>query len=437
MGSFIKAGIIIGLLFFFYLFYGAIQDTFKNAGFLFQVSRYRILLPLMLIVIIGSYFFIRRSLKDFKNITVFFNTLFFIFILVDFAVIGKNFFINKNGVDFKKNISSNNLSICDSCKKLDIYLIVMDEYWGNNSLKAYFNYSNQGFNSFLESEGFFVAKKPSSNYSSTPLSIASTFEMKYIDWLNGRKEIKAEDYGLAAKAVSNSVVVNYLKSIGYGIRNLSIFDILNQQSKFNFGILPIKIRLITSKTLFGTMEKDLFWYVRVKIAPHFNWLDNFFKNKFKDGNRSLIKLTVEEAKTKDSPKFVYTHLMMPHPPYLFDSLGKESKVILDENIDRKESDNAYLSYLVYTNHQVSEMIKNIKEASKNNSVIIVMSDHGFRNYDATIKRGSVDNNFNAIYLPQKNYELFYDSISNVNQFRVLFNTLFKQRLPLLKDTVAF
>lgn len=62
-----------------------------------------------------------------------------------------------------------------------------------------------------------------------------------------------------------------------------------------------------------------------------------------------------------------------------------------------------------------------------------MSDHGYRGLIENGKKVSAHNNFNAAYLPDKNYRLFYDSISNVNQFRVLFNTLIKTSLPLLPD----
>ena len=67
-----------------------------------------------------------------------------------------------------------------------------------------------------------------------------------------------------------------------------------------------------------------------------------------------------------------------------------------------------------------------------------MSDHGFREFIAD----SVDHsyhymNINAIYLPNKQYQAFYKGMSNVNQFRILLNTEFNQRLPILKDSTSF
>ena len=40
-------------------------------------------------------------------------------------------------------------------------------------------------------------------------------------------------------------------------------------------------------------------------------------------------------------------------------------------------------------------------------------------------------------MPDGNNSGFYDGMSNVNQFRVLLNSQFKQKLPLLKDSTNF
>jgi len=65
-----------------------------------------------------------------------------------------------------------------------------------------------------------------------------------------------------------------------------------------------------------------------------------------------------------------------------------------------------------------------------------MGDHGFR-YDQSIPRHSRFKIQNAVYLPDQNYSQLYDSISAVNQFRVVANTLFKQNLPLLNDSTVY
>jgi hypothetical protein len=436
LGTFIKSGIITGLIFVFYLFYAAFQDTFKGIIFLQELSRYRVLLPLMVAFIILIYFMLKRSSKKFQNITLYLNVLLIVLILVDIVSISTQLLNSKKPDKVISEATANKLWKCDTCNKPDIYLIVMDEYWGNNSLKNFFNYDNTAFTDFLRQEGFFVASKPSSNYASTPLSMAATFDMEFIPWLGGRKNVVAEDYAMSAKAITNSITVKYLQSLGYSIKNFSIFDIADQPSKFKLGVLPIQLRLITTKTLAGTMEKDLSWHLRVSVAPRMRWVADYFKKEFEEGNDFAMAQIVKEAKTTEGPKFVYAHLMMPHAPYLFDSLGKENDNVFSPDISQQQNDRDYLNYLVYTNNRIKELVQNIQASSKGKAVIVVMSDHGLREHEKNTKIVSENNNFNAVFIPGKKYGLFYDSISNINQFRVLFNTIFNQRMPLLKDSCA-
>jgi hypothetical protein len=45
---------------------------------------------------------------------------------------------------------------CDTCAHPDIYLIVMDEYWGTDMLIKNYGYDNHSFISFLTKNGFDV-----------------------------------------------------------------------------------------------------------------------------------------------------------------------------------------------------------------------------------------------------------------------------------------
>jgi hypothetical protein len=104
--------------------------------------------------------------------------------------------------------------------------------------------------------------------------------------------------------------------------------------------------------------------------------------------------------------------------------------------ERYQNVNAYLEYLQYSNTQIRSLIDTIQANTAGKAVIILMGDHGFRQRMSE----NMPRNFqamNAVYLPEKNYHLLYDSISGVNQFRVLFNIIFQQSFPLLKDSSVF
>ncbi len=87
----------------------------------------------------------------------------------------------------------------------------------------------------------------------------------------------------------------------------------------------------------------------------------------------------------------------------------------------------------YTNIEVKKLVAGIR-ANNPQAVIIFLSDHGYRWNVPAAQLSHVFYNQNAVYLPSGQYGKFYNSITNVNQFRVIFNSLFGTQYPLLKDT---
>ena len=136
------------------------------------------------------------------------------------------------------------------------------------------------------------------------------------------------------------------------------------------------------------------------------------------------------------PKFVYTHLVIPHYPYYFDSTGKSIpyEKLTEDLAFNKE---AFISYLKYSNNQLLNLTDYILATSKKPPVIILMSDHGFREFKEATDKKYHFLNLNAIYFPDRNYSSFYKGMSNINQFRILFNSQFGQQLSLLKDSSSF
>ena len=126
---------------------------------------------------------------------------------------------------------------------------------------------------------------------------------------------------------------------------------------------------------------------------------------------------------------------MPHYPYLFDRNGNQLSFEESQQEIRKD---LYLDYLQYCNKQCLALTDSILKKDKTGPIIILMSDHGFTKYDPSAIDASYNfDNMINIYLPDKNYSGFPDTISNVNLFRFILNKQFKQRLPLLKDSTIF
>jgi len=127
---------------------------------------------------------------------------------------------------------------------------------------------------------------------------------------------------------------------------------------------------------------------------------------------------------------------MPHYPYYYDSIGKptpENQLGVNHNPNKK----AYIGYLIYANKKLLDLIDHIFSHSQNPPIVILMGDHGFREFTEKTDAKYYFMNLDAIYFPDRNYSKFYDSLSLVNQFRIILNSQFNQHLPLLKDSTSF
>jgi hypothetical protein len=434
--SSVKAGLFTTVLLLFYLFYGAIADTFKNLPLLGVLSRYRYLVPLFLILVVLLFYYFKRSKANFYKITLYLNTIFAVFIVYDLAVISINA-VNISRNDALKPKTNQLASYKGNFDhRPDIYLIIMDEYCGTNLLKKFYNYDNHPFENFLREQGFWVAADPGCNYQLTVFSTASMLSMDYLPWLPKERKEKGnpEDFGTGFKIIASGNVPNLLQSKGYDIYNYSIFDVGSEPSQFNTGALPFKLKLITAKTFYNRMEKDLLWNI-LYMDDGNNWFAKRSQENIKKGNQKVMALTREAAAKKTSrPKFVYTHLYAPHDPFLYDSTGAEVTInVYNKHTPVSVHNKAYLQYFVYVTKMMRGFITDLIKKTNGEAVILLMSDHGYRGLRQNGAFVSADNNFNSVYLPNKDYSRYYDSITNVNQFRVLFNTLFKTNLPLLPD----
>jgi len=153
-------------------------------------------------------------------------------------------------------------------------------------------------------------------------------------------------------------------------------------------------------------------------------------------NEKILNLAKQATENKQSPKFVYSHVVMPHYYYYFDSLGRpvpESQLNNSNNTNK----NAYIEYLVYTNKKLLDLLDHILTTPGNPPIIILMGDHGFREFAEKTDQKYYFMNFDGIFFPNRDYSNLYDSMSLVNQFRVILNSQFNQHLPLLKDSTSF
>ncbi len=413
-----------------YFFFGAAHQFLrKNSIFL---HKYSLLLPFLALLTIGLIVYVKKK-TSLLSVTIFLNSLLFMYILADTLSLATH--ILHHGTETTRNHPSMAVPLvsCDSCLKPDIYLLLFDGYSSSKALKEAFGYDNGSFDKFLSGAGFQIQKNSRSNYDATAFSMASTLNFSYLD---DPGHLNANNATAMMDLIGKNRVVEYLYSQGYSVANYSPFDVQGHPSLQEIPFLPTRARAISNRTLFNYLMRDLYLWMWVEkhLEDSTAFSDNMLSMSIRT-NRQFIAATKEET-TKNSayPRFVYTHLFMPHFPFYYDSLlRRRSNLDIVTHLGENNF-SYYLEYLQYTNACAKDLISTIKKNSHGRAIIIFMSDHGIRYPFKGTDPMFEFSNQNAVYFPDGDYRSMHDSMSNVNVFRAIFNKLFRQKLPMLPDT---
>jgi hypothetical protein len=430
LSSIHRAGLFTGYLLACYLFFGDIHAAFIDLPFL---NRFRGVIILLTSVGVILYLYLRKARRSFAAVSTYLNVLFCFLIIFDIVqIIGLSKISLKKTNTIEPVIYSRVIN-----KRPDLYLIILDEYAGNQTLKQHFDFDNRAFLRSLRDRSFFVAGNSISNYTYSPVSVASIFDMDYVSWANNERRDRMEQLGDAEKTIEESNLLKFLSKQGYKFHNFSVFDIGGNVAKYQPDLFPARLKLITSKTLGRQIKKHVQMSFKKYQGTKFTWIPEYFQETYRKGNNKLAELTLSTAREKNkAPKFVYLHLLMPHWPYLNDSSGPKHHFNAYREVSDDDTKAQYLGYLKNTNQYIIGVVDTIRKLTNNEAVIVIMSDHGYRYLNPNVS-GSGNSNLNATYLPDKNYGQFYDSISNVNQFRVVLNSVFGTQLPLKTDSIVF
>jgi hypothetical protein len=151
----------------------------------------------------------------------------------------------------------------------------------------------------------------------------------------------------------------------------------------------------------------------------------------------------------NGPKFVFLHIIAPHPPFVFDKTGAPIQPDREYTIfdtakfagGKEKYIEGYIEQVMFINRLVMEMVDQILLTSYNEPIIILQGDHG----PASLMGDSVETSclkerfsiLNAYYLPGGKNDFLYSSITPVNTFRGIFNTYFDTQLEFLPDEILF
>ena len=132
--------------------------------------------------------------------------------------------------------------------------------------------------------------------------------------------------------------------------------------------------------------------------------------------------------------FTFAHILIPHPPLVFDSDGS---ILTDPgyyNGDKASALNeeyevdGYKRQVQFVSQQIENIVKQILTESETEPIIIIQGDHG--------KEGENRSKIlNLYYFPNQAYTALYPAITPVNSFRVVLDEFFGFNYPQVEDKV--
>jgi hypothetical protein len=150
----------------------------------------------------------------------------------------------------------------------------------------------------------------------------------------------------------------------------------------------------------------------------------------------LVYNSVPRLASMPGPKFVFMHIINPHPPFVFAADGSRinASSFMDQNgyYTQENFKQGYREQIPFADQELEKTITTLIRKSTRPLVIVLQTDTG-----PLFTSGSDQFTIlNAYYMQGHNAQL-YPGISPVNTFRVILNSYFATNLPLLKDQSYF
>ncbi len=424
------------LLLTIFLFFGVLQDwlyQYRSVAFL---SNSFFILFILLSITFLLFFLIRRK-PALKRVNFYLLTVFLISLVIDFITLGVKLSTGKNVTALAQGMTHPVLKDQPvlNAPGPDIYHILFDSYANSPTLEKHWGYKNE-ITPYLATKGFYTVDSATSNYISTPFSVASIFNMQYLEGAEPYLYSNSANFLLGQRAYENNELFRFLKKQGY---TFSIFSQLESK------------KLMTSLGVLGVVKPNV-WLrkqtlERIYLSPWMlEQLNNLFGKKHDqprmilrsfdalyDYNLKALQHIREDCNQytrgySGSPVFSYTHFLLPHDPYIIDETGKLLANPQTENTDKM----GYLRQLKYCNNLIREITECLLSDTTRKKIIIFHGDHGFRHYadsSGADQFGALD----VMYFYDRDYSGLNKTGSLVNLYRIILNKYFGTQLPLLPN----
>jgi hypothetical protein len=320
---------------------------------------------------------------------------------------------------------SSGLSLDAGDNPPDIYYIILDGYGRSDILKNEYGYDNSDFLYTLQDLGFYLAECSQSNYAQTQMSLASSLNFNYIDALSDRFVPGSDDRTGLDALIQHGAVRASLEKAGYQTVAFATGFLATELTDADYFLSPQRSAGALNEFEYLLLETT---FARLLQDTNRFGMQGSGSELFRE--RTLFALEkLDDLSYIQGPKFVFVHLIVPHPPYVFGPTGGPVEPAEVGTTRTQEGANHYRDQVIYINSRMAEIVPQIIANSTTPPIIVIQGDHGPTVASSPRARMS---NLNAYFLPGADAAM-YPTITPVNTFRVVFNEYFEQNLELLDD----
>ena len=317
--------------------------------------------------------------------------------------------------------------------------LVLDGFARDDILATRYGVGDPPLTGRLKAMGFHVVPRARSNYIQTALSLASTLNLDYPRF--PPELLREYDRTPLLRQIQSSRAVDLLRAAGY--------EIVNFPSGYDFT---------------DEIGAD------VRAAPRFfnelsaNQWERSWIGTLANGGRGEAANHVRRIKTvfrelpglcarSERPRYIFAHVVAPHPPFLFDERGPRREPVAFNLMDgshrvgpgaasQAEYRAAYLAQLRYIASATEDLMRRLLAAESRPLVILLHADHGPGSGLRWESRAASDVGERmgilcALRFPGGDYADIPDDLSPVNLLRIVCNRHLGARYPLLPDRSYF
>jgi len=251
------------------------------------------------------------------------------------------------------------------------------------------------------------------------------------------KPLIEKDYGL----YSNNQVIKNFKEMGYKIVTFNTVTYGTENPLSDITVCHKKTHLLDNRLVDALARTTMFGY---------------FVERWSEDEMRLVVVCALDGFSEvneqfDEPIFVWAHVMLPHPPWIFGPNGEHvtpgKPLLITDNPEFRDSGwepkRQYIQQVQFANKKTISIVEEILEKDSY-SIIIIQGDHGTAwdiRGNAWVEPSKEDvyqrlRNFDAIYFPdeekRKNLD---DNRTLVNTFRTIFNAYYGSDYELLENKV--